>query len=73
MNKIITMFIQGIEYNRMIKWNSVEEFSNALKNNIDLPKPNAIVAEAYIDDNLVDLGNTFEETVNKLKLILGIE
>ena len=67
------MFIQGIEYNRMIKWNSVEEFSYALKNNIDLPKENAIVAEAYVDDNLVDLGNTFVDTVNKLKLILGIE
>lgn len=70
MNKIIVLFIKGKEYNKMFKWNSVEEFQKALKNNDNIPKMDDIITEAYIDDNLVDLGNTFEQTLNKLNLIL---
>lgn len=70
MNKIIVLFVKGKEYNKMFKWNSVEEFQKALKNNDNIPKMDDIITEAYIDDNLVDLGNTFEQTLNKLNLIL---
>lgn len=70
MNKIIVLFVKGKEYDKMFKWNSVEEFQKALKNNDNIPKMDDIITEAYIDDNLVDLGNTFEQTLNKLNLIL---
>lgn len=72
MNKVIVIYIKGKEYNHMFKWNSIREFSEALYNNDNLPNKEDIVTEAYIDDNLVDVGNTFEVTLNKLKLILDI-
>ena len=71
MNKIIVLYIKGEEYNPMFKWNSEDEFKLALHTGVGMPKPNDIVVEAYINDNLVDLGNTFETTLSKLKLILG--
>lgn len=70
MNKIIVLFVKGKEYDKMFKWNSVEEFFDAVNKNQNIPDKNDIVTEAYIDDNLVDLGNTFEQTLNKLNLIL---
>ena len=72
MNKIITIIVRGDEYNPTFKWNSVDEFRNTLKNGEKLPNKNDIVIEAYIDDNLIDAGNTFEITLDKLKLILDI-
>lgn len=73
MNKIIIMYIKGEEYNPMFKWNSEDDFKLALRTGVGLPKLTDIVVEAYINDNLVDLGNTFETTLGKLKLILNIE
>lgn len=72
MNKIITIITKGDEYNHTFKWNSVEEFTKALKSNKGIPKVNGIVIEAYIDDNLIDLGNTFGITLRKMQMILGI-
>ena len=72
MNKIIIMYIQGTDYNPMFKWNSVEEFQEALKTRTHIPKDADTVVQAYIDDNLVDIGNTFAVTLNKIKIILGI-
>lgn len=72
MNKIITIITKGNEYNHTFKWNSVEEFNESLKNNKGIPKVNDIVIEAYIDDNLIDLGNTFGVTLRKMQMILGI-
>ena len=72
MNKIIIIIVKGDDYNHTFKWNSVDEFRDALKNWGKLPNKNDIVIEAYIDDNIIDAGNTFEVTLNKLKLILGI-
>lgn len=72
MNKIITIITKGDEYNHTFKWNSVEEFAESLKNNEGIPKVNDIVIEAYIDDNLIDLGNTFGVTLRKMQMILGI-
>jgi hypothetical protein len=70
MNKIIKLYVQGTDYNPLFKWNSVEEFIEAVNTNTRVPKPNDIIVEAYIDDNLVDIGNTFEVTLEKLKLFL---
>lgn len=72
MNKIITIITKGDDYNHTFKWNSVEEFIEALKNNKGIPKVNDLVIEAYIDDNLIDLGNTFGVTLRKMQMILGI-
>lgn len=72
MNKVIVIYVKDKEYNHMFKWNSINEFSEAIYNNSSLPNKEDIVTEAYIDDNLVDVGNTFEVTLNKLKLILDI-
>lgn len=72
MNKIITIIIKGNDYNHTFKWNSVEEFTEALNNSEGIPKVNDIVIEAYIDDNLIDLGNTFGITLRKIQMILGI-
>ena len=73
MNKIIVLFIKGVKYNPMLKWDSEDDFKLALHTGVGLPKPDDIVVEAYINDNLVDLGNTFETTLAKLKLILNID
>jgi hypothetical protein len=70
MNKIIKLYVQGTEYNPLFKWNSVEEFIEAVNTRTGIPKLDDIIVEAYIDDNLVDLGNTFEVTLEKLKLFL---
>lgn len=72
MNKIIVIIIKGDDYNHTFKWNSVEEFNEALKNNEGIPKFNDTVIEAYIDDNLIDLGNTFDVTLRKMQMILGV-
>lgn len=69
-NKIIILIIQGKDYNHTYKWNSHTEFLKDVANNNKVPKPNDMVVEAYIDDNLIDAGNTFNVTLNKLKLIL---
>lgn len=72
MNKIIILIVKGDDYNHTFKWNSVEDFTESLKNNKGIPKVNDIVIEAYIDDNLIDLGNTFGVTLRKMQMILGI-
>ena len=72
MNKIITIITKGDEYNHTFKWNSIDEFNEALKSNDVIPKVSDIVIEAYIDDNLIDLGNTFGVTLRKMQMILGI-
>lgn len=73
MNRLIILYVLGYEYNKMLKWNSVEQFKEALINNEELPNKDDIITEAYIDDNLIDVNNTFEVTLNKLKLILGFD
>lgn len=73
MNRIIILYVLGDEYNKMLKWNSVEQFKEALINNAGLPNKDDIITEAYIDDNLIDVNNTFEITLSKLKLILGFD
>lgn len=72
MNKIIILIVQGTEYNKTFKWNSAEEFKEALESGDGLPNPQDIVIEAYIDDNIVDIGNTFSVTSGKLEMILGL-
>lgn len=75
MNKYITFYVKddGTKgYNPMIKFNSVEEFKDALRNNRGIPKEDDIIVEAWIDDNMVDRGNTFKDTLNKLNLVLGL-
>ena len=69
MNKIIVIIIKGDDYNHTFKWNSVDEFMAAM-NKGNIPKMSDIVVEAYIDDNLIDFGNTFGVTLRKMKLIL---
>lgn len=61
MNKYIVLIVQGTEYNPTFKWNSFEEFKEAVKNSKGLPDKDSIVLEAYIDDNLIDRGNSFNE------------
>lgn len=73
MNRLIILYVLGDEYNKMLKWNSVEQFKEALINNDGLPNKDDIITEAYIDDNLIDVNNTFEITLSKLKLILGFD
>lgn len=70
MNKIITVYIKGTEYNKMLKWNSAEEFWDAVSQNKGLPKPDDIITEAYIDDNMVDAGNTWKCVLEKFRMIL---
>lgn len=70
MNKIITVYIKGTEYNKMLKWNSVEEFWDAVNQNKNIPKLDDIVVEAYVDDNMVDAGNTWKCVLEKLRMIL---
>lgn len=72
MNKIIILIVKGDDYNHTFKWNSVEQFREALVSGERIPDKNDIVIEAYIDDNLIDAGNTFEVTFNKMKLILDM-
>lgn len=72
MNKIIILIVKGDEYNHTFKWSSVEQFKEALTSCKHIPSRNSIIVEAYIDDNLIDAGNTFEVTLSKLKLILDI-
>lgn len=72
MNKIITVIVDGDEYNHTFKWNSLEEFKRDLDSGSNLPDCQAIVKEAYIDDNLVDFGNTFGTTLRKLEMILDL-
>lgn len=71
MNKIIVLYVLGNTYNPMFKYNSVEEFVEALGTGKHIPKYDDIIVEAYIDDNLVDIGNTFINTLTKLKMVLG--
>lgn len=70
MNKIIILYVKGTEYNKMLKWNNTEDFWNDINNNKNTPNSNDIITEAYVDDNLVDMGNTFAATLEKLKMIL---
>ena len=72
MNKIIILIVKGDDYNHTFKWNSVDDFRNTLLNGERLPDKNDVVIEAYVDDNLIDAGNTFDVTLSKLKLILNI-
>lgn len=72
MNKIIILIVKGDGYNHTFKWNSVDDFRNTLLNGERLPDKNDVVIEAYVDDNLIDAGNTFDVTLSKLKLILDI-
>lgn len=72
MNKIIILIVKGDDYNHTFKWNSVDDFRNALLNGGRLPDKNDVIIEAYVDDNLIDAGNTFDVTLSKLKLILDI-
>lgn len=71
MNKYIVLIVQGTEYNHTFKWNSFEEFKEAVKSNKGLPDKDSIVLEAYIDDNLIDRGNSFNDTLKKLLLVMG--
>jgi len=71
MNRIITLIVQGTEYNHTYKWNSFEEFKQDINTNVNLQDKSRIVLEAYIDDNLIDMNNTLEITLNKLLLIVG--
>lgn len=73
MNKIITLIVKGDDYNHTLKWNSVELFKEALSTRERIPTGDAIITEAYIDDNMIDAGNTFDVTLGKMKLILGID
>lgn len=72
MNKIIILIVKGDDYNHTFKWNSVNDFRNTLLNGERLPDKNDVIIEAYVDDNLIDAGNTFDVTLSKLKLILDI-
>ena len=72
MNKIIIIIVKGDDYNHTFKWNSVDDFRNTLLNGERLPDKNDVIIEAYVDDNLIDAGNTFDITLSKLKLILDI-
>lgn len=72
MNKIIILIVKGYNYNHTFKWNSVEQFREALTSGKNIPSRNSIIVEAYIDDNLIDAGNTFDVTLRKIQMILGI-
>ena len=72
MNKIILLIVKGDDYNHTFKWNSVEQFREALTSGKHIPSRNSIIVEAYIDDNLIDVGNTFEVTLSKMRLVLDI-
>lgn len=72
MNKIIILIVKGDEYNKTLKWNSVEEFKESLVNGYRLPNSSDIIIEASIDDNIIDMGNTFEVTLEKMKMILDL-
>ena len=72
MNRIVIFYIKGEKYNPMYKWNDICYFLDDLRNGTNIPKEDDIVIEAYIDDNLIDMGNTFKETLEKMKFILDI-
>lgn len=72
MNKIIILVVKGTEYNKTLKWNSVEEFKESLVNGCRLPNSDDIIVEASIDDNIIDIGNTFEVTLEKMRMILDL-
>ena len=67
------MYIKQPEFNKMYKWNYEEDFWHDVACKIHIPKDSDIVVECWINDNIVDLGNSFADTVNKLRLILGKE
>lgn len=69
MNKVICMYIKGTDYNPMKKWNSIEEFKLALEMNDNIPANDTIIAETWIDDNLVNTNSTFKQVVEQLKLV----
>lgn len=71
MNKIIVVIVRGVEYNKTYKWNSADELKQAVANCDGLPSSGDIVIEAYIDDNLVDAGNSFDTTLKKILLVIG--
>lgn len=68
-NDYFVIYIKGYEYNPCFKWNKIEDFIYDLKNNVNIPKLDDIVVEAYLNDNLIDMGNTFDVLLNKLKLM----
>lgn len=72
MNKVIVLFLLDPtkDYKPMYEYNSAEEFFTAVETGEGVPKMNDIIAEAWVSDNIVDMGNTFKVTLEKLKLIL---
>lgn len=66
---VIYMYIKGEEYNPMFKWNNFAELKQAVESGENVPAMDSLVVEAYVLDNLVDCGNTFDVTYNKLKLM----
>lgn len=72
MNKIIILIVKGDEYNKTLKWNSVEEFKESLDTGYRLPNSDDVIVEASIDDNIIDIGNTFKVTLDKLKMIIDL-
>ena len=56
MNKIIKFYKldnEGLGYNPMYKFNSVEELRTAVQFKKDVPNETDIIAETWIDDNMI--------------------
>lgn len=72
MNKIIKFYKldnEGLGYNPMYKFNSVEELRTAVQFKKDIPNENDMIAETWIDDNMISKNETLKEVLEKLILI----
>lgn len=72
MNKIIKFYKldnEGLGYNPMYKFNSAEELRTAIQFKRDIPNENDIIAETWIDDNMISKNEPMVEVLEKLRLI----
>lgn len=72
MNKIIKFYKldnEGLGYNPMYKFNSVEELRTAVQFKKDIPNENDMIAETWIDDNMISKNELMVEVLEKLRLI----
>lgn len=75
MNKVITIYVKGSdygkEYNPCFKYNSVDEYKDALMSKVNAPKDSDTVIDAMIDDNYVTSGEcSFLSLREMLELVL---
>ena len=72
MNKIIKFYKldnEGLGYIPMYKFISAEELRVAVQLKRDIPNENDMIAETWIDDNMISKNEPMVEVLEKLRLI----